>query len=90
MTFDPIRFLYIELGKTYIRIKKYELAEIALKNALKIDPGSINAHYGLGNIYLQQDRLQDALIEFQEITKISPGTTDAGYAEKALEEIKKR
>jgi len=82
--------LYIELGKTYIKINKKELAEIALENALKIDPDSINAHYGLGNVYLQQDRLQEALNEFQEIIKISPGTADAEYSEKAIEEIKKR
>jgi len=82
--------LYLELGKTYIKINKKELAEIAFENALKIDPNSINAHYGLGNVYLQQDRLQEALNEFQEIIKISPGTTDAEYSEKAIEEIKKR
>ena len=82
--------LYIELGKTYIRLKKYELAEIALKGALKIDPNSINGHYGLGNIYLKQERIEEALKEFQEIIKISPGTADAEYSEKAIEEIKKR
>jgi len=82
--------LYIELGKTYIRLNKKELAEIAFKGALKIDPDSISAHYGLGNVYLRQDRLQEALNEFQEIIKISPGTEDAEYAEKAIEEIKKR
>ena len=79
--------LYIELGKTYIRINKYELAEMALKNALKIDPNSINGHFGLGNIYLHQDRLQESLNEFQEIIKISPGTTDAEYSEKMIKEI---
>jgi O-antigen ligase len=82
--------LYIELGKTYIRIKKYELAEIAFKDTLKIDPDSISAHYGLGNVYLRQDGLQEALNEFQEIIKISPDSSDAEYAEKAIEEIKKR
>jgi tetratricopeptide (TPR) repeat protein len=61
--------LYIELGKTYIRLNNKELAEIAFKDALKIDPDSINAHYGLGNVYLQQDRLQEALNEFQEINR---------------------
>jgi len=82
--------LYIELGKTYIRIKKYELAEIALKNALKIDPNSVNSHYGLANIYLRQDRLQEAINEFQEIIKGSPDTSDAEYAEKSIKDIKKR
>jgi O-antigen ligase/Tfp pilus assembly protein PilF len=79
--------LYLELGKTYIRINKYELAEMALKNALKIDPDSINAHYGLGNLYLQQDRLQEALKEFQEIVKIAPDTMEAEYSEKIIKEI---
>ncbi len=79
--------LYIELGKTYIRIKKFEPAEMALKNALKIDSNSINAYYGLANVYLQQDRLQEALNEFQEIIKISPGTADAEYSEKMIKEI---
>ena len=86
----PMIPLYIELGKTYIRLNNKKLAEIAFKNALKIDPASINAHYGLGNVYLRQGRLQEALNEFQEIIEISPGTTDAEYSEKAIEEIKKR
>ena len=79
--------LYLELGKTYIRLNNKELAEIALKNALKIDPDSINAHYGLGNLYLQQDRLQEALNEFQEIVKIAPDTMEAEYSEKMINKI---
>ena len=82
--------LYIELGKTYIRLNKFELAESALKNALKIDPNSVNGHYGLANIYLQQDKLQEALKEFQEIIKISPDTANAKYSEKMIKEITKR
>jgi len=61
-----------------------------LKDALAIDPNSVNGRYGLANIYLRQDQLQEALNEFKEIIKISPESSDAEYAEKAIEEIKKR
>ena len=63
---------------------------MAPKNALKIDPNSVNGHFGLANIYLQQDKLQDALEEFQEIVRVPPDTSEVEYSEKAIEEIKKR
>jgi len=82
--------LYIELGKTYLRLNKKESAEMALKNALKIDSNSIYTHYGLGSIYLQQDQLEEAISEFNEIIKISPDTEDAEYAENAIQRIKEK
>jgi tetratricopeptide (TPR) repeat protein len=79
--------LFIELGKTYIHLNKYELAETALKNILKIDSNSVNSHFSLGGVYFQQDKLQETLEEFQEIVKIAPDSMKAEYSEKLIKEI---
>jgi len=53
--------LYAELGNTYLQLKRYKPAEIVLKDALKIDPNFINAHYGLAGAYLNQNKIEEAL-----------------------------
>jgi len=39
--------LYTDLGNNYMRVGIYNPAEIAFKNALKINPKCVNAHYSL-------------------------------------------
>ena len=79
--------LYSELGNTYILLKRYKPAEITLKNALKIDPNFINAHYGLASVYLQNNRLQEALEELQKVIEIAPDSTQAKYARDVIQKI---
>ncbi len=47
--------LYSELGNTYLQLERYKPAEISFKNALKINPDFVNAHYGLAGAYLKQN-----------------------------------
>jgi len=79
--------LYSELGNTYILLKRYKPAEITLKNALKIDPNFINAHYGLASVYLQNNRPQEALEELQKVIEIAPDSTQAKYARDVIQKI---
>jgi len=79
--------LYAELGNTYITLKRYKLAEIALKEALKIDPDFINAHYGLANVYLQENKMEEALKELQKVIEIDPDSIQARFARDILQKI---
>jgi len=79
--------LYAELGNTYITLKRYKPAEIALKEALKIDPDFINAHYGLANVYLQENKTEDALKELQKVIEIDPDSIQARFARDILQKI---
>jgi len=79
--------LYAELGNTYITLKRYKPAEIALKEALKIDPDFINAHYGLANVYLQENKMEEALKELQKVIEIDPDSIQARFARDILQKI---
>jgi O-antigen ligase/Tfp pilus assembly protein PilF len=77
---------YSELGNTYLRLGRYNLAEEAFNNALKIDPNYFNAHYGLGGTYLKQNKIDEALSELQEVIKIAPDSQEAKYARDIIQQ----
>jgi len=79
--------LYAELGSTYLKLKRYKPAEIVLKDALKIDPDFINAHYGLAGAYLNQNRVEEALIELQKVIELAPDSQEAKYAQDIMQQI---
>jgi len=77
-----------ELGNTYLQLERYKPAEIAFKNALKINPDFVNAHYGLAGAYLKQNLSNEALIELQKVIELAPDSQEAGYAKIILTNIK--
>ena len=79
--------LYGELGNTYLHLSRYKTAEIAYKNALKINPNYVNAHYGLAGVYLRQDRLEEALEELQKVVELAPDSEEAEYAREIMQKI---
>ncbi len=79
--------LYTELGNTYLQLERYKPAEIALKDALKIDPNFINAHYGLAGAYLNQNKVEEALVELQKVIELAPDSQEANYALNIIESI---
>jgi len=79
--------LYAELGNTYLQLKRYKPAEIVLKNALKIDPDFINAHYGLAGAYLNQNKAEEALVELQKVIELAPDSQEANYARNIIQKI---
>jgi len=79
--------LYSELGNTYLRLKGYKPAEIAFKNALKINPDFVNAHYGLAGAYLNQNKIDEALVELQKVIELAPDSREANYARNTLQKI---
>jgi O-antigen ligase/Tfp pilus assembly protein PilF len=79
--------LYSELGNTYLRLKRYKPAEIAFKNALKINPNFVNAQYGLAGAYLQQNKKVEALEEFEKVIEIAPDSPEAKHARNIVQQI---
>ena len=79
--------LYAELGNTYLQLGRYKPAEIILKDALKIDPNFINAHYGLAGAYLNQNKVEEALVELQKVIELAPDSQEANYALNIIESI---
>jgi tetratricopeptide (TPR) repeat protein len=79
--------LYAELGNTYLQLERYKPAEIVLKNALKIDPNFINAHYGLAGAYLNQNKIDEALVELQKVIELAPDSQEANYAQNIIQQI---
>jgi tetratricopeptide (TPR) repeat protein len=79
--------LYSELGNTYLQLKRYKPAEIAFKNALKINPDFVNAHYGLAGAYLKQNLSNEALIELQKVIELAPDSQEANYAKITIQKL---
>jgi O-antigen ligase/Tfp pilus assembly protein PilF len=81
--------LYSELGNTYLQLERYKPAEIAFKNALKINPDFVNAHYGLAGAYLKQNLSNEALIELQKVIDLAPDSKEANYAKITIQQLTK-
>ena len=79
--------LYTDLGNNYMRVERYKPAEIAFKNALRIDPKYVNAHYGLAGAYLRQNKLDEAQEELQKIIELAPDSQEAQYARNIIQQI---
>jgi len=79
--------IYGELGNTYLRLKRYKPAEIAFKNALKINPKYMDAHYGLAGAYLNQNKIDDGLEELQKVIELAPDSIQAKYAREIRQKI---
>ncbi|MBA7534954.1 hypothetical protein ES705_27204 [subsurface metagenome] len=79
--------LYTDLGNNYMRVERYKPAEIAFKNALRIDPKYVNAHYGLAGAYLRQNKLDEAQEELQKIIELAPDSQEANYARNTIQKI---
>jgi len=79
--------LYSELGNTYLQLERYKPAEIAFKNALKINPDFVNAHYGLAGAYLRQNQQTEALEEFKKVIDLAPDSKEANYAKITIQKL---
>jgi len=79
--------LYSELGNAYLQLERYEPAEIAFKNALKIDANFVTACYGLASTYLRQNRIDEGLVELKKVVELAPNSQEAKYAQDTIQKI---
>jgi len=79
--------LYTDLGNNYMRVERYKPAEIAFKNAIRIDPKYVNAHYGLAGAYLNRNKIDEALVELEKVIELAPDSEEANYARNIIQQI---
>jgi len=79
--------LYSDLGNVYLKLERYEPAEAAFKDALKIDANYAVAHYGLASTYLKQNKIEEALVELKKVIELAPNSQEAKYAQDTIQKI---
>lgn len=79
--------LYVELGNAYLKLGRYEPAETAFMDALKIDSNIVSAHYGLSGVYLRQNKIEEGLFELKKVVELGPESEEAKYARDAIQKI---
>jgi Flp pilus assembly protein TadD len=66
----------LSFGSVFFQRGYFNQAEAAFRLALRDDPTSAEACYGLGSIYLKQERTRDARQQFERTVKLSPSYPD--------------
>lgn len=69
---------FIQLGILF-SVKKNKLAVDYFMNAIKLNPKSIDARYGLGMFYQETEEYDKAIIEYDSILRIDPKYKFAHY-----------
>jgi tetratricopeptide (TPR) repeat protein len=69
---------HLSLGSIFFQRGYLEQSETFFRRALRDDPLSAEAHYGLGSVYLQQNKTHEARASFQQAVKLNAGYPDTG------------
>jgi len=79
--------IYTDLGTTYYRLGKNNLAKDAYQDALKIEPNFIRAHFGLGQVYFRQNLQHEAIEELLTVIRIAPDSKEAKEAKEIIHKL---
>src|ERR1017187_820546 len=66
----------LSLGSAFFQRGYFDQAETAFRLALRDDPASAEAHYGLGSVYLKQEKTREARDSFERAVKLSASYPD--------------
>jgi predicted O-linked N-acetylglucosamine transferase (SPINDLY family) len=69
---------YYALGNTFTQLENYDLAEINLRQAIKLGSRP-EFHESLGMLLKEQHRLGEAVVEFEAAAKLAADDADAHY-----------
>jgi Flp pilus assembly protein TadD len=69
---------HLSLGSAFFQGGYYNQAEASFRLALRDDPSSAEAHYGLGSVYLKQENIADARASFEQVLKLTANYPDTG------------
>jgi 4-amino-4-deoxy-L-arabinose transferase-like glycosyltransferase len=61
------------LGVVYMKMQQFELAELALRRTLEIDPNNSGAYFNLGSVLVGQKRYAEALDQYETALRIDTG-----------------
>ena len=67
---------YLNYGSVYFQRGYLDQAEASFRQALRDDPSSAEALYGLGSVYLKQEKNRDAHENFERATKLQASYPD--------------
>ena len=68
----------LSLGSAFFQRGYCDQAEASFQIALRDDPSSAEAHYGLGSVYLKQDKNDAARASFEQAVKLTASYPDTG------------
>ncbi|XP_066989271.1 RNA polymerase II-associated protein 3-like isoform X2 [Macrobrachium rosenbergii] len=88
MALDPTNpILPANRAMAYIKLEKYEAAEVDCSRCLKLDPSYIKAYLRRGTSRLKLGKIQRATEDFRKVLELEPWNKDA---KKELENIEKQ
>ncbi|HEV8039312.1 MAG TPA: FG-GAP-like repeat-containing protein, partial [Bryobacteraceae bacterium] len=61
----------LSLGSAFFQRGYFDPAEASFRQALRDDPSSAEAQYGLGSVYLKQEKLVEARASFEQALKLN-------------------
>jgi len=64
-------------AKTYMEAGAYDEAEVAIKQALAVDPHDVNAHIQAGQFYEKIGKHEQSLQQYEEAYRLDPTHTEA-------------
>ena len=62
----------LERGLVFLNSRQYTQAAAAFKRVIKVEAGSVEAHYGLGQAYLEMGAFEDAKAEADIVLRLNP------------------
>jgi tetratricopeptide (TPR) repeat protein len=68
---------HMERGEAFLAEKKWEDAALEFQNAVRVDPNSAPAHYGLAQAHLGANDVRRAYWELEETVRLDPSNFDA-------------
>ncbi|HDK25669.1 MAG TPA: tetratricopeptide repeat protein, partial [Candidatus Atribacteria bacterium] len=72
--------IYTNLGNNYFKMGEYDLAKDAYRDALKIEPDFVQAHFNLSQVYFRQNLQREAVEELLTVIRLAPDSKEAEIA----------
>jgi Flp pilus assembly protein TadD len=69
---------HLSLGSVFFQRGYLEQSEAFFRLALRDDPSSAEAHYGLGSVYLKQEKNREARASFEQAVKFTASYAETG------------
>jgi O-antigen ligase/Tfp pilus assembly protein PilF len=79
--------LQLQLGNIYLTIRDFKKAEQHFSEAIKNNPKSPEAYYGLAGAYVNQGKKELTVEALQKVIELAPESKIAGYAKVMLKKM---
>jgi dipeptidyl aminopeptidase/acylaminoacyl peptidase len=79
---------HVDTGMLLKRNRQFAAAIEEFRAALRLDPGSADAHWGLAWCYVSVGKEEEAVAAFQAVIRLAPGAGNALEAARAIERLR--